>query len=106
MNSFNTVFRYLRKRDGYTQKDLAQKLDVAESTIGMWEQGRRMPERESLEGIADLFHVDLDFFLGRKPPAAVSGRRQELYQLMLELNPEEAEQARAFLKDLLSRRKK
>ncbi len=106
MDSFNKVFCYLRRRDGYTQKDLAQKLDVAESTIGMWEQGRRMPERESLENIADLFNVDLDFLLGRKTPAAVSGRRQELYQLMLELNPEEAEQARAFLRDLLSRRKK
>ena len=40
---FSKKLKQLRKEKGYTQKQLATLLQTAESTIGMYEQGRRMP---------------------------------------------------------------
>lgn len=59
------ILKRLRLEKGWTQKDLAEKLNKAESTIGMWEQGRRELDYDSLKEIADLFDVSIDFLLGR-----------------------------------------
>lgn len=59
------VIEYLRKREGLSQQELADKLGVSRSTIGMIESGQRMPGRETLETIADTFNVSIDFLAGR-----------------------------------------
>ena len=65
MDSFESVFKYLRMREGYTQAELAEKLGVSKSTISMYENGNRKPDYESLEHIADFFNVDMDFLTAR-----------------------------------------
>lgn len=42
------ILKRLRQEKGWTQKDLAQIMQRAESTIGMWEQGRREMDYDSL----------------------------------------------------------
>lgn len=64
MSKFSQMFRYLRKKNGLTQRELAQKLGLAESTISMYELGKREPEFETAEIIADYFNVDMNFLLG------------------------------------------
>lgn len=39
--AFKDMLRYYRKQSGMSQAELAKKLDIAASTIGMYEQGRR-----------------------------------------------------------------
>ena len=56
---------YLRKRAGLSQEELAAKIDVSRSAVGMIESGKRMPGRETLEAIADTFNVSTDFLIGR-----------------------------------------
>ena len=34
----------LRKEKGYTQKDVANRLDLSEKTISKWECGKGLPE--------------------------------------------------------------
>lgn len=51
----------LRKEMGWTQTDLAKLLNVAKSTVSMWEIGTRFPQRSALEDMSDLFNVDLDY---------------------------------------------
>lgn len=58
---FNQVFHELRKSRGMTQEELAKALGVSRSTIGMYEQGKREPDFETEEKIADYFNVTLDF---------------------------------------------
>ena len=58
---FNQVFSELRKSRGMTQEELAKALGVSRSTIGMYEQGKREPDFETEEKIADYFNVTLDF---------------------------------------------
>lgn len=62
---FGTVLRSLRTRNHMTQKELADVLDVSESTVGMYERGQREPAFEMLETIADYFNVDMDYLTGR-----------------------------------------
>lgn len=65
MSDFKTRFKELRIASGMTQGDLAEKLRTSRSRIGMYETGKREPDHEMLEAIADLFNVDLDYLLGR-----------------------------------------
>lgn len=65
MTEFGTVLKKLRLENSLTQKQLAEHLNISESTIGMYEQNRRKPDYEILDAIADYFNVDMDFLLGR-----------------------------------------
>lgn len=65
MNSFPNMLKYLRQRAGMTQLDLANKLKVSKSTISMYENGNREPDFETLEFIADIFNVDMNFLIGK-----------------------------------------
>lgn len=65
MASFKEMLKYLRRRENLSQSELAEKLGVAKSTISMYEVGKREPDFETLEAIADLFNVDMNFLLGK-----------------------------------------
>jgi len=47
------------------QTDLGSALNLATSTISMYENGKREPDFETLETIADYFNVDIDYLLGK-----------------------------------------
>lgn len=58
--------RYLRKKAGMTQADLAKKLHIKQYNISDYEIGRIEPSIENLCKIADVFHVSIDFLVGRR----------------------------------------
>ena len=62
--AFKDELRRLRKQDGLTQAALAKRLGISKSTISMYECGRREPDFETLEAIADLFNVDMNELTG------------------------------------------
>lgn len=66
MATFKDMLKFLRSRDNLSQSELADKLGVAKSTISMYEVGKREPDFETLEAIADLFNVDMNFLLGKE----------------------------------------
>lgn len=45
----------LREKNGYTQEQLAELLDVSVHTVRGWEQGHRNPGRRSKKDIKNLF---------------------------------------------------
>lgn len=57
--SIDKNIRHLRKRAGWTQEELAQRLFVTRQTVSLWELGRARPDVETLEKIADCFQVEL-----------------------------------------------
>jgi methanogenic corrinoid protein MtbC1 len=73
MADFSSRLRELRARRKLRQKDLAEKLGVAQTTVANYEQGSRFPGERTLEKIADFFDVSLDYLLGR----AESSSREE-----------------------------
>ena len=62
---FSQRFKQLREAHGYTQKDISKILKVGQSAISMFENGERMPSRENMEFLADIFNVNLDYLYGR-----------------------------------------
>ncbi len=66
MSSFNIILRRLRKEQNLTQSELAKKLGVAASTVGMYERGEREPDFATLEKISTFFCVNMNTLLGRE----------------------------------------
>ncbi len=66
MTRFQEEFKRLRNVKGMTQEQLGTALGVSRSTIGMYEQGNREPDFESLEMIADYFNVPISSFFNSK----------------------------------------
>lgn len=65
MEIFGDRLKQLREEKGYSQQELAEMINVSRSSVGMFEQGTREPNFETLEAIADVFNVDLDYIFGR-----------------------------------------
>lgn len=53
----------LRKKNKYTQKELAEKVGVTKSTIAAYENDSRLPSYDVLIKIADIFRTSLDSLL-------------------------------------------
>lgn len=56
----------LRKQNHITAKQLAEALNVAESAVSLYENGKRAPDFGTLSRIADFFGVSTDYLLGRE----------------------------------------
>ena len=63
MGSFAQVFKDLRTKSKLTQQEMADKLNISRSSVGMYESGEREPSFELLEQIADYFNVDMNYLL-------------------------------------------
>lgn len=66
MPDFASMLKYLREREGLSQRELADKLGMSAGAIGMYESGKRHPKFEDEETIADFFNVDLNTLRGRR----------------------------------------
>jgi len=61
---FNTRLKQLRIEKGWLQKDVAVKINITTSAYGFYEQGKRMPDTETLIALAGIFDVSIDYLLG------------------------------------------
>ena len=53
----------LRKENGWSQEDLAEKLDVSRQAISRWENGTALPDAQNVLQISKLFNVTTDYLL-------------------------------------------
>lgn len=60
------ILKELRKERRITQKELGAKIGVSTSTIGMYEQGRRIPPLDILIRLSDFFSLPVDALISRK----------------------------------------
>lgn len=58
-----SILQQLRKRHGYTQSDLADKLGVSFQAVSKWERGENLPDAYTLVALADIYHVTVDEIL-------------------------------------------
>lgn len=63
MQNFGARLKALRTKKGLTQSELAKKLGISTSAVGMYEQGRREPDSRLLKKICELFSVSTDYLL-------------------------------------------
>ena len=62
MNNIGIKIKNLRKSRKLTQEDFAEKIGVSRSTLSCYEIGQRTPHLKTLQHIADMFGVGLDYF--------------------------------------------
>ena len=55
--------QYLRAREGVTQEQLAERLDVSRQSVSKWESSASYPEMDTLLKLCDMFQVDMDTLL-------------------------------------------
>ena len=67
---FNNKLYELRKQKGFSQEELANRLNVSRQIISKWEVGESTPDMEKLAAISDLFEVSLDELVLDKAPKA------------------------------------
>lgn len=73
--SFGDKLKKLREERGISQKMLAIRLEIAQSSVSDWEAERKMPPVKTILRIADMFGVSLDSLFDRsqeQSSAAVS----------------------------------
>lgn len=61
---FSDNLKRLREARGLSQYQLSQRLGVSQSTIGMWESGRREPNYATTKKISSFFEVTVDALIG------------------------------------------
>lgn len=68
------VLRELRIKNGYSQKELAEKVFVTRQAVSRWEAGETMPNTETLKLLSKLLCSDLsqEYFLENSKSAFVS----------------------------------
>ena len=62
---FNVRLKEQRKLKGYTLKKLGEKVGLAESTMSLYEAGKREPDLTTVNALADVLEVSTDYLLGR-----------------------------------------
>lgn len=55
----------MREKRGMTQEELSAKLGISRASLSHYEKNRREPDYETLNKIADFFHISLDYLVGR-----------------------------------------
>ncbi|PWJ13518.1 helix-turn-helix domain-containing protein [Ruminococcus flavefaciens] len=65
---FNNKLYELRKQKGFSQEELANRLNVSRQTVSKWEVGDSTPDMEKLIAISDLFGISLDELVLDKAP--------------------------------------
>ena len=83
--SIGTLIAALRRANGMTQKDLAERLNVSDKAVSRWERDESLPDLTLLPLIADIFHITVDELLRGERKNTESGEG---------IGDTEAEQAR------------
>ena len=61
---FGKLFKAYRKENGLTQKEIAEKLGIAQSNVSDWENDVSRPEYENLIKLAEIYGVTVGELLG------------------------------------------
>ena len=75
--------KYLREKNGFTQKDIATKLGVEPAAISKYELDMREPNIEALKKLSTIFNVSIDYLLGRTPDVFVDEADKESLDISL-----------------------
>lgn len=73
--------RALRRRDGRTQDDLAQALEVTPQAVSRWENGSCYPDMALIPAIANYFGVTIDALFGYQ-----NGREEKIDAILAKLD--------------------
>ena len=74
--TFGTMIAALRKEQGMTQLELAEKMGVTDKAVSKWERDLSFPDVNSLPKLAEIFHVSVDELMQVKTAAKENGEEK------------------------------
>ncbi len=74
--------KHLRLKAGLTQAQLARKLGISASTVGMYEQGRREPDNFTLAKICRTLDASGDYILNLDEKNQINPEKSEIYSII------------------------
>lgn len=66
----------LRRQNGITQLELAERLNYSDKAVSKWERGKSYPDVATLKELAELFSVTVDYLLQAEHPQEKTTRRE------------------------------
>lgn len=83
---YDTI-KALRESAGYSQAELAKKLDVTRSSVNAWEMGVSTPTTYYIIALSKLFRVSADYILGieRERSVNIDGYSKEQLDILYSL---------------------
>lgn len=72
MFDFGLNLKNLRKYKGYSQAQLARKLNISKSSVSKYESNQSMPPVETLIRLALIYGVSLDYLVGIEKGKTIS----------------------------------
>nr|DAT30958.1 MAG TPA: Repressor protein CI [Caudoviricetes sp.] len=101
--------KQVRQKQGLSQKELADALNLSQAAISGYETGKYDPGMKIWKQIADYFKVSVDYLIEditedkSKNPTGIPDEVYELAQAVMKLPPAAQTEARAYL-DFLKQR--
>lgn len=79
--SISEKIQQLRKSNGLSQEQLAEKLNVSRQAISKWESGASFPDVEKIVLISELFKVSTDYLMKDESTVECGGVAQQCVQV-------------------------
>jgi transcriptional regulator with XRE-family HTH domain len=100
----NENLKRLRLSRHLTQMQLAEKLNVSQSTITSWENGKRRPDLDFIPVIAEFYGVSINDIYGTddQNPDSTDALDDKFIHLVHLLSPENRARAEAYIEGLLT----
>lgn len=83
--SISEKIQQLRKSNGLSQEQLAEKLNVSRQAISKWESGTSLPDAEKIVLISDLFEVSTDYLMKDENTSRADDNKQQVIQVSRKL---------------------
>lgn len=78
--------KVFRKSKGFTQEELAIRLNIVRQTVSKWEKGISVPDAENLQKLADVLEVDVGQLLGADVDVNIEKPNKELVEQLARIN--------------------
>ena len=76
---FGETLKRIREEKNLSQQELAKKLEVAQSTIAMWEASQRTPKLGELNRLARVLNITVNRLLGQPKDRKLEIVKNEIY---------------------------
>lgn len=100
-NEISNILKELRISSGFTQKEIAEKLNKKQQTIASWESAQSQPDANTLFILCSLYGTTVDKAFGFTSESISNIKSNELLQTYYKLSPKYQDYLLLMSKELL-----
>lgn len=70
----------LRKKNGWSQEELAEKMNISRQSVSKWESGASIPDIDRIVALSGLFGVSTDYLLKDEIEEEQFSETEDIYE--------------------------